>query len=187
VSAIARKVGCDRKTVRKYLERGLDVPVYGPRAPRERLIDQFESYLRDRVLAFPDLSGARLLREIREIGYEGSYSAVTDFLREIRPSKQSPFERRFETPPGRQAQVDFAEFTVEFTDEPGVTRKVWVPPFDWSPGPIEPFGSGFNLHGSWTFALALGALCLQPEPSIGNALPHRRFRSDGWITGAHPL
>lgn len=86
MSAIARKVGCDRKTVRKYLERGLDVPVYGPRAPRERLIDQFESYLCDRVLAFPDLSGARLLREIREIGYEGSYTAVTDFLREVRPS-----------------------------------------------------------------------------------------------------
>ncbi len=28
ISAIARKVGCDRKTVRKYPERGLDVPVY---------------------------------------------------------------------------------------------------------------------------------------------------------------
>ena len=38
---------------------------------------------------------------------------------------QARFERRFETPPGRQAQVDFAEFVVEFTDEPGVVRKVW--------------------------------------------------------------
>jgi len=126
LSAIARKVGCDRKTVRKYLERGLDMPVYGPRAPRDRLIDPFEGFLRDRVLAFPDLSGARLLREIRAVGYEGSYTAVTDFLREVRPSKRTPFERRFETPPGKQAQVDFAEFSVEFTDEPGVTRKVWL-------------------------------------------------------------
>ena len=35
VSAIARQTGLDRKTVKKYLERGLDAPVYGPREPGE--------------------------------------------------------------------------------------------------------------------------------------------------------
>lgn len=44
----------------------------------------------------------------------------------MRPAAPKSFERRFETPPGRQAQMDFAEFTVEFTDEPGVVRKVWL-------------------------------------------------------------
>jgi transposase len=33
---------------------------------------------------------------------------------------------RFETPPGEQAQVDLARFEVEFTDEPGATRIVWL-------------------------------------------------------------
>ena len=33
---------------------------------------------------------------------------------------------RFQTPPGEQAQVDFARFEVEFTDEPGVKRIVWL-------------------------------------------------------------
>ncbi|OOY02649.1 IS21 family transposase [Thioclava sp. F28-4] len=126
ITAIARKVGCDRKTVRKYLELGLEAPVYGPRQPRARVIEPYECYLQERVRAFPDLSGARLLREIRELGYEGAYTAVTDFLREVRPARHAPFERRFETPPGKQAQVDFAEFTVEFTDKPGVVRKVWL-------------------------------------------------------------
>src|SRR6056297_2198477 len=126
VSAIARKVGCDRKTVRKYLDAGLEAPVYGPRQPRARVIEPFEDYLQERIQAFPDLSGARLLREIRKLGYDGGYTAVTDFLRKVRPPKQTQFERRFETPPGKQAQVDFAEFTVEFTDEPGVVRKVWL-------------------------------------------------------------
>ena len=126
VTAIARKVGCDRKTVRKYLERGLEAPVYGPRQPRDCLLDPYEDYLRERVMTFPDLSGTRLLREIREMGYEGGYTRVTDFLREVRPPAHTRFERRFETPPGRQAQVDFAEFTVSFADEPGVTRKVWL-------------------------------------------------------------
>ena len=34
VSAIARRVGLDRKTVRRYIERGLEPPAYGPRQPR---------------------------------------------------------------------------------------------------------------------------------------------------------
>ncbi|MEQ9038577.1 MAG: hypothetical protein RIE24_09505 [Silicimonas sp.] len=101
ISAISRKVGSDRKTVRKYLDRGLEAPVYGPRRPRARVIAPYEQYLQDRILAFPDLSGARLLREIRELGYDGGYTAVTDFLRLARPPKQALFERRFETPPGR--------------------------------------------------------------------------------------
>ena len=33
---------------------------------------------------------------------------------------------RFETPPGRQAQVDFAHFRTVFTDEPGIERVVWL-------------------------------------------------------------
>jgi transposase len=33
---------------------------------------------------------------------------------------------RFETPPGEQAQVDLARFEVEFTDESGATRIVWL-------------------------------------------------------------
>lgn len=126
VAAIARKVGLDRKTVRKYLERGLETPAYGPREPRPRLVGPYEDYLRERITSYPDLSGKRLLREIRELGYTGGYTAVTDFLRSARPPRRAAFERRFETPPGRQAQVDFAEFKAEFTDEPGVTRKVWL-------------------------------------------------------------
>ena len=96
VSAIARKTGCDRKTVRKYLALGLEAPVYGPRQPRARAIEPYERYLHERVQAFPDLSGARLLREIREMGYAGGYTAVTDFLREVRPPRQTQFERRHE-------------------------------------------------------------------------------------------
>jgi transposase len=126
VSAIARKVGCDRKTVRKCLDPGLEAPVCGPRQPRARLVEPYERYLQERVQTFPDPSGARLLREVREMACEGGCTAVTDILREVRPPRQTQFERRFETPPGKQAQVDFAGFAVERTDEPGLVRKVWL-------------------------------------------------------------
>jgi transposase len=126
VSAIALQLGIDRKTVRKYLARGLEVPVYGPRPPRPRRIDPFVSYLRERVEAWPGLTGRRLFRELKERGYQGGYTAVTDTLRDLRPPAAPPFEVRFETPPGDQAQVDFAQFQVAFADEPGVTRIVWL-------------------------------------------------------------
>ena len=112
VSAIARELGIDRKTVRRYIARGLEPPVYGPRKPRERLIDPFVPYLRERVTAYPGLTGRRLWRELRERGYAGGYTAVTDVLRELRPTPLPGFEVRFETPPGDQAQVDFAQFQV---------------------------------------------------------------------------
>ncbi len=127
VSAIARRTGHDRKTVRKYLERGMQAPAYTPREPVPSPLAPFHAFLRERVGRFPDLTGRRLWREIRDIGFTGGYATVTDFLRTVRPpAEPAAFERRFETPPGRQAQVDFAHFKVRFEDEPGAERIVWL-------------------------------------------------------------
>src|SRR4029450_13837229 len=123
ISAIARELGIDRKTVRRTIVRGLEPPVYGPRKPRPRLTDPFVPYLRERVTAYPS---QRLWRELRERGYTGGYTAVTDLLRELRPTPLPAFEVRFETPPGDQAQVDFAHFQGVLTDEPSVIRIVWL-------------------------------------------------------------
>ena len=126
VSAIARQLERDRKTVRKYIERGLAAPAYGPRQPRPSVVTPFAPYLQERVAAFPELTGSRLLREIKELGYAGGYTAVKEFLRTIRPRALQAFERRFETPPGKQAQVDFAFFRTTFTDQPGAERIIWL-------------------------------------------------------------
>lgn len=128
ISAIARRTGRDPKTIRKYIERGIEAPVYGPRMlGRPNKLAPYLEFLRERVTAFPDLTAARLTREIRELGYMGAYTAVKRFLAAIRPENgPKPFEVRFETPPGVQAQVDFARFVVDFTDEPGVSRIVWL-------------------------------------------------------------
>ena len=128
ISAIARRTGRDPKTVRKYIERGLEPPAYSPRqAGRPSKLLPYIDYLRERVAAFPDLSAVRLNRELRERGYLGAYTAVKRFVAAIRPEHgPKPFEVRFETPPGQQAQVDFARFVVTFEDEPSTTRIVWL-------------------------------------------------------------
>ncbi len=128
ITAIARRTGRDPKTMRKYIERGIEAPAYGPRSVgRPSKLAPFMGFLRERVTAFPDLSAARLTREVRELGYVGAYTAVKRFLAAIRPENgPKPYEVRFETLPGLQAQVDFARFVVDFTDDPGTTRVVWL-------------------------------------------------------------
>lgn len=126
VRAISQRTGHDRKTVRKYIARGLQAPQYKPRDARACLVEPFAPYLRERLFAWPQLTGARLLREIRELGYTGGKTVLNDFLRQVRPPAPPAFEVRFETPAGRQAQVDFAEFKVCFAAEPGLQRKVWL-------------------------------------------------------------
>ena len=134
ISAIARQTGLDRKTIRKHLDRGIEPPVYGPRATKDplggllggHLAAEFRDYLLGRLSDYPGLSVRRLYREIRSLGFKGAYSTLTEYLRLIRPPVPRKFERRFETAPGHQAQVDFAEFQVAFSDEGGGTRKVWL-------------------------------------------------------------
>ncbi len=68
ITAIAERTGLDRKTVRKYLDRGLEAPAYGPRTPRPTCLDDFKDYIAQRLQKYPRLRATRLLREIRELG-----------------------------------------------------------------------------------------------------------------------
>ena len=97
ITAIARRTGRDPKTIRKYIERGIEAPAYGPRcAGRPSKLASYLDFLRERVTAFPDLSAARLTREIRELGYVGAYTAVKRYIAAIRP-QNGP--KSYEVPP----------------------------------------------------------------------------------------
>lgn len=126
ISAIARQAGLDRKTVKKYLANGLEAPTYSPRKPVVNAVEPYRAHLLERLESYPGLSARRLHREIREMGFKGAYSSLTEYLREVRPPVPKTYERRFETAAGVQAQVDFAEFQTIFTSEPGIVRKVWL-------------------------------------------------------------
>ena len=126
ISAIARQLCLDRKTVRCAIAKGLEPPKYKMRTPRPRITDPFEPYLKERLAAYPGLTAVRLWREVKQRGDAGGYSVLRDCVRDLRPPRTAGFEVRFETPPGQQAQVDFAHFEAEFSDEPGVKRIVWL-------------------------------------------------------------
>src|SRR6185503_7899580 len=117
-SALARTLGVHRDTIHRWiregeLDRDLDTaPVrYGPRRPVPIKLDAYKAIIETRLDAYPQLSAVRLLAEIRAAGFVGSYTQLKAFVRRVRPAPPAETVIRFETPAGRQAQVDFARFT----------------------------------------------------------------------------
>ena len=118
-SAIARRLGVARRTVHHWiatdqlvrdLDRG-DV-CYGPRPPVACKLDRYRDLVTTRLASYPKLTATRLFEEIKAAGYDGGYSQLKAFVRKVRPTAPVEPVVRFETPPGLQAQVDFAHFTL---------------------------------------------------------------------------
>lgn len=106
IKAICRLSGLSRNTVRKVL-RGQHT-LKRQSVTRRSKLDPFKSYLEERY-AQTQLSAVRLIEEIKPMGYEGSLATLRRFLRELKPqhTQQQKLTVRFETPPGKQAQVDW--------------------------------------------------------------------------------
>lgn len=127
ISAIARHLGRDRKTIRAYLA--------GERAPgvrRRALPDHFapfEPYVRARLGEDPHLWGSALYDEVSALGYPRSY--VT-FVREIRRRRLRP---RCEACAGVKGRP-----TIEIAHPPGEEIQ-----WDWLELPDAPWGGEAHL------------------------------------------
>ena len=64
----------------------------------------------------PDYRATWILDQLRKLGYTGGYSIVRRLVREIKCENSRIAYLRFETEPGRQAQVDFGDFKVVEAD-----------------------------------------------------------------------
>lgn len=105
VSEIARRTGHDRKTIRKIRDAP-GHPAGQERPKKGSKLDPYKPYLKRRAAAGV-LNAVKLLGELRRQGYPGGVSVLREFLHDLRPSVPIVTER-FETPPGHQAQVDWA-------------------------------------------------------------------------------
>jgi transposase len=106
IQAISELTGYDRKTIRKYLLEPVGRPVYKQRPAQASKLEPFKPYLKERLLAGV-WNAQVLLRELRQRNYGGGYTILTDWLRPQREAASVVAVRRFETPPGKQAQVDW--------------------------------------------------------------------------------
>lgn len=107
ISEIARQTGHDRKTIRKYINFETP-PMRNKRNTAPSKIDPFKDYIIRRLNEHP-LTAARIHREIQEKGFKGKYGIVKKFVREVRRKTEVPAVYRYETKPGIQGQVDWAE------------------------------------------------------------------------------
>lgn len=124
IKAIARQTGRSRNTVRRVLREP------GPsafRKPQRRSrLDAFKTYLRERWEVC-GLSAVRLLPEIQAMGYTGSVATLRRYLHSLKPERERlrKLSVRFETPPGKQAQADWA-YCGRFPDASGHMIPVYV-------------------------------------------------------------
>ena len=118
---VARRLGVSRQTVYNHL--GKSEQLTGEQSTRASKLDPYKNYVSQRLERF-DLPATVLLREINQQGYAGGITIRKDFVRPLKYEKVRTLTRRFETEPGRQAQVDWGECgTITFE---GVRRKLYV-------------------------------------------------------------
>ena len=98
-------------------------------------LDAFKPYLEERLRAGV-WNAQVLLRELRERNYTGGYTILTDWLRPQRSSARVVAVRRFETAPGKQAQVDWGHLGTLGDGRPGAeaartSPSRWVTAEEW--------------------------------------------------------
>ena len=110
IHKIAAINGVNRNAVRRAL-RSLTPPSGKRRRSQgDKLVafhEQIASWLRDPIKSH--WTGARMLDELEDLGYQGGRTVLMDYLRHVRPKPAAQAEARFYVKPGQQIQIDWAE------------------------------------------------------------------------------
>ena len=115
VSAVARALNMDRKTVRKYREMSMETVIAdrSPNKKRRRKLDGFEEHLQKRLeamMAEGMVNAQAIYEELKLKGFKGSARSVRRYLEHQRKKvEKKRIYQPFETEPGAQAMVDLGE------------------------------------------------------------------------------
>lgn len=113
VTAIAKQLNLDRKTVRKAIYS--DVSPKYVRKVTGSILDDYKNYIDERLEKF-NLTAQRIHEEILDQGFQGKYGMVNKYVQNKKLDYKVKATIRFETIPGEQAQVDWA-YLGEFYDQ----------------------------------------------------------------------
>jgi transposase len=121
VTQIASELGRDRKTIRKWLQEE-EVRGYQRTVIKKSLLEPFKSYVKERMEE-GCVNAVVLYDEIKDKGYAGKTTLLRYFMSPLRPAVTSKVTERYETPPGKQAQVDWGHFRVDWN---GTKKRVYA-------------------------------------------------------------
>ena len=119
IARVARRYGVSRQSVYNVLK----APTMVERLVAPSKLDPFKERVNARLADF-DLPATVLLREIKERGYAGGITILKEFVREQKSEYVKQVVERFETLPGRQAQLDWGE--CGSIVENGLRKKLYV-------------------------------------------------------------
>ena len=109
VSALAREFGLNWRTIKRELASP-GPRSYPKRAKPTALSEAQLRHVERRLVVCPTIRGTDLHAELcHDYAYQGSYPAFARQLRVLRPAPVHDPEIRFETGPGEQTQVDWAQ------------------------------------------------------------------------------
>ncbi len=115
ISAIARHLGCNRRTIRNYLN---ETTTPGVRAkPQVDPFGEFVDYVTARLMEDPHLWARTLCDELEDLGYRQSYQTLTRQIRarDLRPvctdcaTATDRANTVIEHPPGAETQWDWCQ------------------------------------------------------------------------------
>jgi len=116
IAGTLREIGGSINTVRRVL-RGQDLlPPAKPAAPKPSLLDPFRPVIQRLVLE-DQLTAVLVLEELQRLGFEGHYSILKDYVRQIRPRPRVKVTTRLDHAPGACGQVDWSPYRVTLGSE----------------------------------------------------------------------
>jgi transposase len=113
---IARQLGMDRRTVKKYISD--PGKAFKPRqpGPRKSKLDPFIGNVKAWIEQDPFYSSVWVYDRLKPMGYTGGYDIVKHLIHGLKAERTRVAYLRFETEPGLQAQADWAEFAWDLPD-----------------------------------------------------------------------
>jgi transposase len=115
---ISRELDIDRNTVRKILKQDQYEP-YHHEIRKPSILEPFMSFIHERAPRI-DFNATRIYNKLKLKGYTGSYCMVKLAVRPLREAAISAATATlcFETPPGKQAQMDWGSTLVMLNGQP---------------------------------------------------------------------
>ena len=112
--SISRQLNMDRRTVKRLSL--LETPPVSRRRKRGSRLDKYKGYIDLWLEDNPRLRATDIHQRIEKLGWQGSYSVVKRYVGKKKAEISRKATVRFETLPGKQAQVDFCQLKVRYLD-----------------------------------------------------------------------
>ena len=117
--AIGKELGISKNTAGKYLNQSVQDHGLAGKSKGSKL-DPFKSRI-DNMLSQGIFNCVVILERLQSKGYTGGITIVKEYVHQFRPAKSSPAVKRYETPPGKQAQMDWG--IAHYVDQHGNVHK----------------------------------------------------------------